>query len=80
MILFEANAVAPLVNLPDVAAEETVQWKIVLRTIGLSRILAIRSVKIATQSANRAYNAHNLFAGKQVFNTTRNLETRWLQL
>jgi hypothetical protein len=27
MILFEANAVAPLVNLPDAAAEETVQWE-----------------------------------------------------
>jgi len=29
MILFEANAVAPLVNLPDAAAEETVQWEMV---------------------------------------------------
>jgi hypothetical protein len=27
MILFEANAVAPLVNLPDAAVEETVQFK-----------------------------------------------------
>jgi hypothetical protein len=75
MILFEANAVAPLVNLPDAAAEETVQWKIVLRTSGLCRIFAICSVKIATQGANRVYNAHNLFAGKQVFKTTPNLET-----
>jgi len=29
MILFEANAVAPLVKLPDAAAKETVQWEMV---------------------------------------------------
>jgi hypothetical protein len=38
MILFEANAVAPLVNLPDAAAEETVHWEMVaLMTTGARR-------------------------------------------
>jgi hypothetical protein len=65
MILFEANAVAPLVNLPDAAAEERVQWEIVLRSRGLCRILVIRSMKIATHWTNRVYIAANLFARSQ---------------
>jgi hypothetical protein len=38
MILFEANAVAPLVKLPDAAVEETVHWEMVgLMTISARR-------------------------------------------
>jgi hypothetical protein len=37
MILFEANAVAPLVNLPDAAVEERVQWEMVALTTTSAR-------------------------------------------
>jgi hypothetical protein len=65
MILFEANAVAPLVNLPDAAVEETVQWE-----IGVKRVaghgLGQQRREHWGAGGESVYNARNLFARSQL--------------
>jgi hypothetical protein len=69
MILFEANAVGPLVKLPDVAMEERVQLEIVLGSGGSGFLEAAtgRCGKGAAREANRVYNAGNLLQGPNYY-------------
>jgi hypothetical protein len=80
MILFEANAVAPLVKLPDAAEEEGVQSEKGIGKRAAGDGFFVRGGRISVAGANRVYNADNLLQVPTTFERLRNLETRWQQL